>query len=94
AWCISCIANERVALDGERFEALLAETGTAYLKADWTDHDPRITAALADFGRSGVPLYVVYPADGGTPFVLPQLLTPALVAEALRRGAAGRQSLR
>jgi len=85
AWCISCIANERVVLKGERFEALLRTTGTAYLKADWTDHDPRITAALAEFGRSGVPLYVVYPADGSAPFLLPQLLTPGLVDDALRR---------
>ncbi|MBS3895891.1 protein-disulfide reductase DsbD domain-containing protein [Silanimonas sp.] len=88
AWCISCIANEGVALRGERFETLLRETGTRYLKADWTDHDPTITAALAEFGRSGVPLYVVYPADGGAPFVLPQLLTPGIVAAALQRAAA------
>jgi len=88
AWCISCLANERVALMGESFEALLRSTGTAYLKADWTDQDPRITAALAEFGRSGVPLYVVYPADGRAPFVLPQLLTPGLVAEALQGAAA------
>ena len=87
AWCISCIANEGVALAGADFEALLRETGTTYLKADWTDHDPRITEALAEFGRSGVPLYVLYPAGGGEPRLLPQLLTPGSVAEALRAAA-------
>jgi len=92
AWCISCIANERVVLKGERFEALLRTTGTVYLKADWTDHDPRITAALAEFGRTGVPLYVVYPADGSAPFLLPQLLTPGLIDDALRGAMA--QALR
>lgn len=88
AWCISCLANERIALSGAAFEAILRETGTAYLKADWTDADPRITAALDDFGRNGVPLYVVYPAGGGDPVVLPPLLAPGTVAEALRTAAA------
>ncbi len=83
AWCISCLANERMALSGDAFEATLRDTGAAYLKADWTDADPRITAALAAFGRSGVPLYVVYPAGGGEPVVLPQLLTRDTVADAL-----------
>ncbi len=87
AWCITCLANERVALSGTAFEAALREHGIAYLKADWTDYDARITAALAEFGRSGVPLYVVYPAGGGAPVLLPQVLTPGAVSQALREAA-------
>jgi thiol:disulfide interchange protein len=88
-WCLSCKANERVALSGEQFAARLRETGTVAMKADWTSADARVTEALASFGRSGVPLYVVYPADPARePVVLPQLLTPDLVAEALRAAAA------
>ncbi|GIX39374.1 MAG: thiol:disulfide interchange protein DsbD [Silanimonas sp.] len=87
AWCITCLANERVALSGTAFEAALREHGIAYLKADWTDYDARITAALAEFGRSGVPLYVVYPAGGGEPVLLPQVLTPDTVSQALREAA-------
>jgi thiol:disulfide interchange protein DsbD len=87
AWCITCLANERLALSGGGFEATLREHGIRYLKADWTDYDARITAALAEFGRSGVPLYVVYPADGRAPVLLPQVLTPATVSQALRDAA-------
>ncbi len=90
AWCITCLANERVALSSERFSAALEELGVAYLKGDWTHHDAAITAYLAQFGRSGVPLYVLYPRGAGAPEVLPQLLTPDLVDAALRR-AAGRR---
>jgi thiol:disulfide interchange protein DsbD len=87
AWCITCLANERVALSSAAFAARLDETGTAYLKGDWTHRDARITDYLAGFGRNGVPLYVLYPAGGGEPEVLSQLLTPDLVDAALTRAA-------
>jgi thiol:disulfide interchange protein DsbD len=84
AWCITCLANERVALSSAAVKAALAETGTVYMKGDWTLHDAAITAYLESFGRTGVPLYVHYPADGSAPGVLPQLLTPDIVVAALR----------
>lgn len=83
AWCITCLANERVALSGERFRGLLAERGIVYLKGDWTRRDEAITRYLAQFGRTGVPLYVWYPGGGASPVVLPQLLTEASVIDAL-----------
>jgi thiol:disulfide interchange protein len=83
AWCITCLANERVALSGERFRSLLAERGIVYLKGDWTRRDEAITRYLAQFGRTGVPLYVWYPGGGASPVVLPQLLTEAIVVDAL-----------
>ena len=51
------------------------------MKGDWTNRDPAITKALAEFGRAGVPLYVVYNSKPGSaaPVVLPQLLTPGIV---------------
>ena len=54
----------------------------AYLKADWTNRDPAITAKLESFGRSGVPLYVLYDKNG-TAKVQPQVLTPGAFIEAL-----------
>ena len=82
-WCITCKVNERVALR-DRFEAALAANGVTYLLGDWTRPDPEITALLEGFGRTGVPLYVVYPRDG-EPVVLPQVLTPGMLEEALGR---------
>jgi thiol:disulfide interchange protein/DsbC/DsbD-like thiol-disulfide interchange protein len=81
-WCITCLANERVALSSDEFEQALASRGVTYLKGDWTRQDADITAYLESFGRSGVPLYVLYPAEGD-PVVLPQLLTPASVRAAI-----------
>lgn len=92
AWCITCLANERVALSSEGFTERLRRDGIRYLKGDWTSQDAAITRYLAGFERSGVPLYVVYPRGGGTPEVLPQLLTPGLVDAALARAAAGASS--
>ena len=92
AWCISCLANEKVALSSDAFAERLRGGGIHYLKGDWTSQDAAITRYLAEFARSGVPLYVVYPRGGGTPEVLPQLLTPGLVDAALTRAAAGASS--
>ena len=55
-----------------------------WLVGDWTRQDPAITRVLEQFHRSGVPLYLVY-VDGGEPRVLPQILTPDLVIDALKR---------
>jgi thiol:disulfide interchange protein len=84
AWCISCQVNERVALETPSVQKAFTERNVALLKADWTRRDAEITNALASFGRSGVPLYVYYPADrAAEPVVLPAILTPALVLDAL-----------
>jgi thiol:disulfide interchange protein DsbD len=82
AWCITCLVNERVALDTAAVRARLAAPDVVYMKGDWTRRDPAITAYLESWGRNGVPLYVVY-APGRAPQVLPQMLTPDLVLEAL-----------
>jgi thiol:disulfide interchange protein DsbD len=84
AWCITCLVNERVALSDRAVTEAFAQSGITYLKGDWTNQDPQITRQLAGFGRSGVPLYVFYPAGlDAKPVVLPQLLTPAIVLAAL-----------
>ncbi|HET6306768.1 MAG TPA: cytochrome C biogenesis protein, partial [Rhodopila sp.] len=60
-----------------------ATDGVAYLKGDWTRQDPAITAFLRQNGRDGVPLYVFFPARGGAPEVLPQILTEGAVLRAV-----------
>ena len=59
--------------------------GIVYLEADWTRGDATIAAELERFGRSGVPLYLYYPASGNGPIILPQLLTPGILLDAFRR---------
>ena len=89
AWCLTCLVNEGNALAGAAFEATLARNDVVYLKGDWTRRDPVITTYLRSFERSGVPLYVVYPATG-EPVLLPQLLTEGMVQDALDRAGSGR----
>ncbi len=84
AWCITCQVNERTVLASDAVTSAFRERDVAALKADWTRRDPDITRALESFGRSGVPLYVVYPPDpGAEPRVLPTVLTREVVLEAL-----------
>jgi thiol:disulfide interchange protein/DsbC/DsbD-like thiol-disulfide interchange protein len=88
AWCVTCQVNERLALGSPQVARALADAGAVYLKADWTNHDGEIAKLLAEHGRAGVPLYLVYGAKGGSPAVLPQLLTPGGVAQAIRAASA------
>ena len=82
SWCVTCLINERVALDSEAVRQAFAERGIVPLKGDWTTQNPEITALLQQFGRSGVPLYLLY-GGKGEPVILPQILTAASVLDAL-----------
>jgi thiol:disulfide interchange protein len=84
SWCISCLVNERVALSTDAVKKQFEQQGITYLKGDWTNRDPHITAFLKKFNRSGVPLYVFYPAgQADAPVELPQILTPDIVIAAV-----------
>ena len=86
AWCLTCLVNERVALRSGAVAEAFARRGVVTLKADWTTRDPAITQVLGAFGRSGVPLYLLYPAGGaGEPTVLPQILSEGVVVEATEK---------
>lgn len=82
---MTCQVNEKVALSGPKVAEAFKAQNAVLLKADWTNRDPVIAKALADFGRVGVPLYLVYPKNGGEPVILPQLLTEGMVIEAIER---------
>jgi DsbC/DsbD-like thiol-disulfide interchange protein/cytochrome c biogenesis protein CcdA len=79
AWCVTCLVNERVALDEPAVREGFRREGVTYLVGDWTRGDPDITAYLRRHGRDGVPLYIFYPPGGAPPVTLPQLLTPGMV---------------
>jgi thiol:disulfide interchange protein len=83
AWCVTCLVNERLALDTTATRAAFAAHGVTYLKGDWTRQDPAITAFLNGLGRDGVPLYVLYPGGDRQPEVLPQILTEAMMIDRL-----------
>lgn len=83
SWCISCLVNERVALSRPEVIEAFAKAGVVYLKGDWTREDPHITELLKAYGRSGVPLYLYFAPGAKEARVLPQILTPGLVIEAV-----------
>jgi len=85
AWCITCLVNERVALRSPDVAAAFARKQVVYLKADWTSRSAEIAAALEGFGRSGVPLYVLYPpaARAAAPIMLPPILSERIVVDAV-----------
>lgn len=79
-WCLTCKVNEAAAIDRAEVRAAFRKAGVRTLVGDWTRGDPAITRFLTAQGRSGVPLYLWYPANGGAPRPLPQVLTPAMLA--------------
>ena len=86
AWCLSCQVNERAVLDRPDVEAAFRKSGVVMMRADWTNHDDAITAALAQLGRSGVPTYALYSGDkDAAPQLLPEVLTKGIVLDALQQ---------
>lgn len=83
-WCLTCKANKRTSLEIESVRARLKAVNAVTLIGDYTEEDPRITQELRKFERAGVPLVLVYSRKPGVPpRVLPALLTPDVVLEAL-----------
>jgi thiol:disulfide interchange protein len=85
AWCITCKVNEAVALDRVAVRTAFEAADVQYLKGDWTNEDPDITRLLESYGRSGVPLYLLFSDMQGQATVLPQILTEGIVLDALAR---------
>ena len=83
AWCVSCQVNKTLVLDREPVIGQMQRRGVLRLRADWTNRDPEITAALARHGRNGVPLYLLYVPGEPAPRVLPEILTSGIVLEAV-----------
>ena len=82
AWCVTCQFNKRTTLSDPSVLADMAAKNVALLRADWTRRDPLITAALAELGRSGVPVYTLI-APGQPPLVLSEVLSASELRAAL-----------
>ena len=83
-WCITCLANEAAVLFTPEIKGAFLEADIPYMIADWTDYDADIGEFVKSHGRSGIPLYVMYPSGiGSDPVILPQLLTRDIVLSAI-----------
>lgn len=82
AWCVTCQYNKQTTLANAQVLADLQARQVLLLRADWTRRDPAITQALAELGRSGVPVYALY-APGKPPQLLPEVLSVAGLQAAL-----------
>ena len=83
-WCATCQANKKLVFHSAEVLRTFRSRNIATLRADWTNQDPQITAELAKYHRSAVPFDLLYLPDRPDPVVLPSLLTPGIVLEALK----------
>ena len=86
-WCVTCKANEKAVLSREAFRTAMGEADAVFMQGDWTNVDPEIGRFLEAHNAVGVPLYVVFPRNGGEGEVLPTVLTVGIVEDALQRAA-------
>jgi thiol:disulfide interchange protein DsbD len=83
AWCLTCKFNEKAVLENSEVRDAFQRHNVVKIKADWTNGDPAITKLLQQFGRPGVPLYVLYPGKSAEPIVFPELLTKNILLDKL-----------
>ena len=79
-WCFTCKVNEHLVLETPEVAAVFERHGVMPMKADWTTHSDSIARFLADFGRYGIPFYLLY-----RPFDEPYLFAELLTKEGLIR---------
>ena len=83
-WCLTCKVNEKTVLTSKEVVDRLHALNVLTVRADWTNRNPDITKLLSKFGRSGVPLYVIFPPGrSSNPIVLPEVITSGIVLDAL-----------
>lgn len=83
-WCFICQANKKTSINVDSVKARLKELKAVTLIGDFTRKNPAIADELKRYDRAGVPLVLVYPANPeAEPVILPELLTPGIVLEAL-----------
>lgn len=91
-WCLTCKVNETTVISTPEVLSKFKELKVVTMKADWTKQDAEVTQLLKKFGRSGVPLYVVFPGGRASePIVLPEVITKELVLQALEKAGASKQ---
>jgi thiol:disulfide interchange protein DsbD len=87
-WCLTCQVNKKLAIEIPSVRAKLKELNAVALTGDYTHFPDSITAELNRYNHAGVPLVLVYPKNPDAPgIVLPQILTPGIVLNALDRAA-------
>jgi thiol:disulfide interchange protein DsbD len=87
-WCLTCQVNKKTSIEIPSVRAKLKSMNAVTLLGDYTRFPDNITVELNRFNRAGVPLVLVYPKDPATPpIVLPEILTPGIVLDALDRAA-------
>nr|WP_221192095.1 protein-disulfide reductase DsbD domain-containing protein [Microbulbifer rhizosphaerae] len=80
AWCITCQVNKKLVLESPAVMDLFETHDVMLVRADWTNHNPEITRALAELGRNSVPVYAWYPPGADGPELLPQVLQERMIA--------------
>jgi thiol:disulfide interchange protein DsbD len=85
-WCITCIANEKSTLETAAIQQAFKDAGIVYMVGDWTDYNAEISTLLNEYGRSGIPLYLLFPAKANAAaWVLPQILTPSIIMQYIEK---------
>lgn len=85
-WCATCQANKKLVFHDQDVLKYFRDHNIATLRADWTNKDPKITEALARYQRSAVPFNLIWFPGKAAPVILPELLTPGIVLNALKEG--------
>lgn len=77
-WCLTCKVNEGLFLETEEVAGAFEAHDVIAMRADWTRRDEAIGQFLADFGRYGIPFYVMY-QPGGEPHVYSEILSKSAI---------------
>jgi thiol:disulfide interchange protein DsbD len=89
SWCLTCQVNKETSIEIPSVIKRLKEIKAVALIEDSRVKNAAVVAEMRRHGRGGVPLVLVYPRQADKPpIVLPEVLTPSLVLDALDKANA------
>jgi len=81
AWCITCQANDKIALSRPKIKKYFKDNNVEYIVADWTNKDNEILESLESYSRNGVPLYIYWKPGMDESKILPAILTEQILLD-------------
>lgn len=73
-WCLTCKFNDVTVLDTAALKDTFRSFGVKVIEIDWTNYNAEVLAFMEEFGRKGLPFYIIFSPKIPNGMVLPEIL--------------------
>ena len=74
-WCLTCSYNNLLVFDNVTTKNIYDHYNLKVINLDWTEYKPEILEFMSEYGRRGLPFYILYNQNIPEGLVLPEILS-------------------